>query len=44
LPGNKIAKALQVIAIVALMSLLMFLVVFPWLENFMTAPPVVGEN
>jgi hypothetical protein len=44
LPGNKAAKILQLVLILAAGSALLLLVVFPWLDAQLVAPPVVGEN
>jgi hypothetical protein len=41
LPGNKARKALQVAAILAAGSALMLFVIFPALDAFLLAPPVV---
>jgi hypothetical protein len=44
LPGNRAAKALQVALIFAAGSALLLLVIFPALDAYLVAPPVVGEN
>jgi hypothetical protein len=44
LPGNKAAKILQLVLILAAGSALLLLVVFPWLDAQLVAPPVVGET
>ncbi len=44
LPGNKIVKTLQLVLILTAGSALLLLVVFPWLDAQLVAPPVVGEN
>jgi hypothetical protein len=44
LPGNRFAKLLQLGLMLAAGSALLLLVVFPWLDAQLVAPPVVGEN
>jgi hypothetical protein len=44
LPGNRVAKALQVALIFAAGSTLLLFLVFPWLDAQLVAPPVVGET
>jgi hypothetical protein len=44
LPGNRFAKILQLALMLAAGSALLLLVVFPWLDAQLVAPPVVGEN
>jgi xanthine/uracil permease len=44
LPGNKRLKVFLAALLVAAITVVLFLVVFPWLDNFLVAPPVVVGN
>jgi hypothetical protein len=44
LPGNRFTKILQLALMLAAGSALLLLVVFPWLDAQLVAPPVVGET
>lgn len=43
LPGGKLAKALVFSGLVTLVVLLLFTVIFPWLELSFFAPPTIGN-
>jgi hypothetical protein len=43
LTGNKALKILQAVLLIAAITMFLFLVVFPWLDNYLVAPPVVGN-
>ena len=44
LPGNKALKSLQVVLIFAAGSVLLLFLVFPALDAFLVAPPVVVDK
>lgn len=43
LPGGKIAKTLALLGLAALVVLLLFTLVFPWLELSFFSPPTISD-
>jgi hypothetical protein len=44
LPGNKILKSLQIVALAGIGVLILFTLVFPVIESFMAEDPLINGN